>query len=106
MSNEELERDLKSLEEVVIHLFKRLNKIEGLPIDYKEFLKVRKELKDSKITTGNNNMKFRRHHNNKGYRRIKSGTLKKETNLLIKKLIKGKIMKDENNLGGERNETT
>jgi len=35
----------------------------------------------------------RRHHNNKGYRQIKSGNLGKQTKSLIKRLVKEKIIK-------------
>lgn len=46
-------------------------------------------------------MKFRKHHNNKGYRQIKNGTLKKKTDLLIKKLKRENIMNNENKKGGQ-----
>jgi len=43
-------------------------------------------------------MKFRRHHNNKGYRQIKNGSLKKQINYIKRKLkIKPKPNNSDNN---------
>jgi len=43
-------------------------------------------------------MKFRRHHNNKGYRQIKTGKLKKQIKIIKRKLkIKPKPNNSDNN---------
>ncbi len=44
-------------------------------------------------------MKFRRHHNNKGYRQIKNGSTRKQIKRIIKKLKKEKILKKPPNFG-------